>query len=66
MYLSVVCEIGPYLSAPGELPSEQSFAGKVEVEVEVEGGRTGLSTEEFTYRVITNTMWIYFCVHVVT
>ncbi|KAI7791770.1 plexin-B2-like [Triplophysa rosa] len=45
---SVVCEIGPYPSPPGDLPSEQSFAGQVEVEVE--GGRTGWSTERFTYR----------------
>ncbi|KAA0720962.1 Plexin-B2 Precursor [Triplophysa tibetana] len=45
---SVVCEIGPHPSPPGGLPGEESFAGKVEVEVE--GGRMGMSTVEFTYR----------------
>uniref|UniRef100_A0A672KBN2 Plexin B2 n=1 Tax=Sinocyclocheilus grahami TaxID=75366 RepID=A0A672KBN2_SINGR len=46
---SVVCEIGPFPSAPPEdLPNERSLVGPVEVEVE--GGRTGQSQVLFTYR----------------
>ncbi|KTF93563.1 hypothetical protein cypCar_00010427 [Cyprinus carpio] len=46
---SVVCEIGPFPSPPsGDLSSDHSHSG--EVEVEVEGGKTGLSNVLFTYR----------------
>uniref|UniRef100_A0A672SP76 Plexin B2 n=1 Tax=Sinocyclocheilus grahami TaxID=75366 RepID=A0A672SP76_SINGR len=46
---SVVCEIGPFPSAPLEyLPNKRSESGPVEVEVE--GGRTGQSDVYFTYR----------------
>ncbi|TRY62363.1 hypothetical protein DNTS_020994 [Danionella cerebrum] len=46
---SVVCEIGPFPSPPPvDLPNPPSQTGSVEVEVE--GGRTGKSEVEFTYR----------------
>lgn len=57
VYFSVVCEIGPFPSPPGDLPSEPSHVGLVEVEVE--GGRRGWSTVKFTYRVTTYLM----CIH---
>ncbi|XP_051547360.1 plexin-B2-like isoform X2 [Myxocyprinus asiaticus] len=46
---SVVCEIGPYpLGPPEDMSNEPTLEGPVEVEVE--GGRTGLSYVKFTYR----------------
>ncbi|KAM9704713.1 plexin-B2-like isoform 1-T3 [Menidia menidia] len=46
---SVVCEIGPAKKAPPyDLPVEPSLSGAVEIEVD--GGRRGVSRVKFTYR----------------
>ncbi|KAM4712047.1 plexin-B2-like isoform 1-T3 [Anableps anableps] len=45
---SVVCEIGPKRMPPHDLPPERTDSGPVEIEVE--GGRRGVSKVDFTYR----------------